>query len=72
MPEGEVTPQMMTHPVRKTLPGGAKEHAAIGAETDASTTRLTRKATTPSRMRIVVARADIAGLLRRATSDGPR
>ena len=72
MPEGEVTPPMMTHPVQKTLAGGATGHAATGAETDAGATRPTRKATRPSRMRSVVARADTAGLLRGATSDGPR
>ena len=38
MPEGEVTPPMMTHPVRKAVAGGATAHAAIGAETDAGTT----------------------------------
>ena len=72
MPEGKVTPPMMTHPVRKTHAGRATGHAAIGAETDAGTTRPTPKATTPSRMRIVVARADTAALLQGATSDGPR
>ena len=64
MPEGEVTPPTMTHPVRKTPAGWATGQAAIRAETDASTTRPTRKATTPSRMRSLVARADNAGLLR--------
>ena len=72
MLEGEVTPLMMTHPARKTLAGGATRHAAIGADTDAGTTRLTRKASTPSRVRSVVARAGTAGLLRGATSEGPR
>ena len=72
MPEGEFTPPMMTHPVRKTLAGGSTGHAAIGAETDAGTTRPTRTTTTPSRMRSVVARADTAGLLQGARSDGPR
>ena len=70
MPEGEFTPPMMIHPVRKTLAGGATGHTAIGAETDAGTTRPTRKATTPSRMRSVVARAGTAGLLRGATAHG--
>ena len=61
---------MMTHPVRKTLAGGATGHAAIGAETDTGTTRQTRKNATQSRMRTVFARADTAGLLRGARSDG--
>ena len=63
---------MMTHPVRKTLAGGATGHAAIGAETDAGKTRPTWKATTPSRMRSVVARAGTTRLLQGATSGGPR
>ena len=63
MPDGEVAPPMMTHPVRKTLAGGATGHTAIGAETYAGTTHPTRKTTTQSRMRSVVARADTAGLL---------
>ena len=69
---GGFTLPMMTHPVRKTLAGGATGHAAIGAKTGAGTTRPTRKTTTPSRMRSVVARADTAGLLRGVTNDGPR
>ena len=50
----------------------ATGHAARGAEIDAGTTRPTRKNTRPSWMRSFVARADTAGLLRGAWSDGPR
>ena len=71
MPEGEDTPPMTTKPARKIRAGGSIGRAAIEAETVTRKTRPTQKTTKPNRMRSVVARADTAGLLLGATTDGP-